>query len=46
MQKFNLCCVILHFYFYFLHLRRICLELGFWDLEFSPRAAKGGLRDD
>jgi hypothetical protein len=33
-KNFNLCSVTLHFYFYFLRFEEICLELGFWDLEF------------
>jgi hypothetical protein len=36
-KNFDLCFVTLHFYFYFLHFSGICLEIGFWDLEFSQR---------
>jgi hypothetical protein len=35
-EFFNLCSVILHFDFYFLHFEGICLEFGFRDLGFSP----------
>jgi hypothetical protein len=34
-KTFNLCSVILHFYFCFLHFVWICLEHGFQDLESS-----------